>query len=119
MHGDMVYFELGIDAVEETLRFYRTLFDWRITESHLNDTRYFLIETPGKKIGGGFDAKLKPKAATVMLYIACDDIEKILSQIATFKGAAIIKGKTLISDAYGKYAIIKDPSGNLVGLQED
>ncbi len=119
MNADIVYVELPIHDIDGTLRFYRTLFGWRITESFLSERRYFMFETPGGCLSGGFDAKKKPTKTGPTLYIGCTDISALLPRIGDFKGARVVKPRTAVGGDYGFYALIEDPSGNVIGLQED
>jgi len=121
MHGDFVYLEFSLDLnhIEETLRFYHELFQWTFRESFLSSKKYFMFETPSKILSGGFDENTTSSTIGVQLYIDCDDIDHILEVIEThFIHSQIIKRKTLISEDFGSYAIIIDPSGNRIGLQQ-
>ena len=119
MNGALVYVELPIHDVDETLRFYRTLFGWKITESFLSEQRYFMFETPTRSLSGGFDAKKKPAKNGPTLYVGCADINALLPRIDDFKNAHVVKPRTAVGGDYGYYALIEDPSGNVIGLQED
>ncbi len=120
MHGDIVYVELALRDVEKTLVFYRELFGWKIVQSHLSVQTYYMFETPGKRLLGAFDEHVPPSEAGARMYLQCDDIEETITHIRESHPAAqVLKGKTFISEEYGSYALVKDPSGNLVGLQED
>lgn len=119
MHGDIVYFEFALGDVKATIQFYETLFHWTFEESFVSKQRYFMFKTPGNRITGGFDANLKAALNGVQCYVDVEDIDSILATLAKHPKASILKGKTLISKVYGYYALIKDPSGNTIGLQED
>ncbi len=119
MHGDIVYIELACTS-KETLRFYEKIFRWKVKESFITSHKYFMFETPGKSLKGGFDTLIKPSTKGPQIYIEVDDIERVTTEMMTdFDSAVVLKDKTLISEDYGYYALILDPSGNKVGLQEN
>ncbi len=118
MHGDIVYLELACTN-QETLRFYEKIFKWKIEESFVTDHKYFMFETPGTHLSGGFDTMIKPSTKGPQMYIEVQSIDQVIEAISEqFESAVVLKDKTLISDTYGYYALILDPSGNKIGLQE-
>lgn len=122
MQGDIVYIELSLNihSISETLAFYQTLFGWEFTESHLSSKKYFMFKTKGNKIQGALDENVVANQNGVQIYIECHDIDLTLTNIQeNFINANVLKSKTHISKEYGSYAIIIDPSGNRIGLQED
>ncbi len=119
MHGDIVYLELALVDIDETLRFYRELFGWTFEESHLSKQKYFMFKTPGESILGALDQNVEPSVSGVQCYIEVDDIDTVLTALSDYAGTEVLKEKTFLSDAYGHYALIKDPSGNKIGLQQD
>jgi predicted enzyme related to lactoylglutathione lyase len=121
MYGDLVYIELPInlDRLEDTFHFYQTLFDWKIQESFISKQRYFVFQTPGKKLFGGFDSSLKPSVDSINIYIYVESIDQTFNLIKTyFPQTKILRSKTLISPEDGSYALIIDPSGNKIGINE-
>ena len=120
MHGDIVYIELALKEIEETLVFYKKLFQWSIVESHFSRQAYYMFKTRGNRLSGAFDANVLPSVEGVQMYLQCDDIEETLERIERdFPRAKVLKPKTFLSKEYGWYALIVDPSGNRIGLQED
>jgi predicted enzyme related to lactoylglutathione lyase len=121
MHGDFVYIEFSLNpkAILETLNFYETLFKWSFKESFLSSKKYFMFETPSKTFFGGFDENTTSSPSGVLIYLECSNIDGMLDIIEkNYPKVSIIKRKTLISEDYGSFAIIIDPSGNRIGLQE-
>ena len=121
MQGDIIYFELPLDLarLDDTLRFYRTLFGWSIKESFISRQRDSIFQTPGNPISGGFDSNLKPSIDSINIYIGVDSIDKAVQSIhQEFPHTVVIKDKTFISKQDGSYALIIDPSGNKIGLNE-
>ncbi len=120
MHGDIVYVELALRDLEKTIAFYKELFGWKIVQSHLSSQAYYMFFTPGERLSGAFDENVPPSEAGARIYLQCDDIDKMIASIRDdHPEADVLQEKTFISTEYGSYALIKDPSGNLVGLQED
>ncbi|HAX02472.1 MAG: hypothetical protein A2Y45_04245 [Tenericutes bacterium GWC2_34_14] len=121
MYGDLVYVELPIrlEKLDETFRFYQTLFDWKIQESFISKQRYFVFQTPGKKLFGGFDSNLTPSIDNINLYIYVASIDETMKLIQDhFSKTTVLRPKTLISPDDGSYALIIDPSGNKIGINE-
>ena len=118
MHGQMIYIELGLNNIEETLAFYTTLFHWQFKESFLDEHRYIMFETPDKQFSGGLDERLAPSVDGANIYIAVTDIDTTLASLKDYAHAGILKKKTMISPDNGYYALIKDPSGNKMGILE-
>lgn len=121
MHGDIVYIELALqrDKLNQTKSFYEKLFGWTFQESFLTEKKYFMFQTPGKKLSGALDENVQASIHGTQMYVEVDFIESIFSQLPLFPEAYILKDKTFISKEYGHYALIVDPSGNRIGLQED
>ena len=121
MFGDLVYVEipLNLDKLEDTLDFYTKIFGWKIQESFISKQRYFVFQTPGKKLFGGFDSSIKPHQDGINLYIHVDSIDQTLKRITLeYPNQMILRDKTLISKEDGSYALIMDPSGNKIGINE-
>ncbi len=121
MRGDIIYLEFSLNhnRVSETLNFYETLFHWKFTESFLSSKKYFMFETPSKTLSGGFDENTLSSTQGTLVYMDCEDIHMTLSFIeSNFPSAMILKRKTLISKDFGSFAIIIDPSGNRIGVQQ-
>ncbi len=120
MHGDLTYLELALTHEKETIDFYQDLFNWTLTDSFISKQRYIMFETPGKRLSGGFDSNLKPSQSGVQIYIECNDINQTIKRIQdVHKKAKVLVPKTLISSDYGYFALVIDPSGNQIGLQEN
>lgn len=121
MHGDIVYLELSLNPqkCEQTLSFYEQCFQWKFEESFLTDKRYFMFDTPSHQQAGALDENAKGSHIGIQLYIEVSSIEELLERIQKFHPEAmVLQGKTKISDEYGYYAFVMDPSMNRIGLQE-
>ena len=119
MDGKVVYIELALQNVQTTLDFYKEIFHWTFEESFISSQKYIMFETPNRQFLGGLDANIKPSLDGPNVYLEVHDIDAVIKQVLTYSNTAIIKPKTLISEAYGSYALIQDPSGNKIGLQEN
>jgi uncharacterized protein len=120
MLGDIIHFEFALNPqkVDETIRFYESIFGWKFTESFLTTQRYFMFETKGK-LDGAFDASIQPTKHGIRIYVSCDGIDQTLKKIVEHHfDVVVVTPKTLISKEYGYYALIIDPSGNQLGIHE-
>lgn len=119
MRGDIVYLELALTNVEETLSLYKEAFKWKITQSYLSTQLYYMFDTPSGGITGGFDANRIPSDEGVLIYLESENLDLMLETIQkNHTSVNVVQGKTYLSKEYGSFAIIKDPSGNKIGLFE-
>jgi predicted enzyme related to lactoylglutathione lyase len=120
MHGMICYVELALVNIKETLDFYQRYFGFQFEESFLSQQRYIMFKTPHQGILGAFDANHKPSLEGTLIYIETNDIDSLLMTMKQdFPKTQILKPKTFISKEFGCYALIVDPSGNRIGLQEN
>ena len=92
--------------------FYTKVFGWKCMAMP-GMTEYSLWSAG--KLGGGFDASLKPARSGVTLFLAVSDIPAALKKIVRAGGKAL-RAKTEIPGNYGFMATFLDPSGNGMGL---
>jgi predicted enzyme related to lactoylglutathione lyase len=110
MHG-FCHIEIPTTDAKRSKEFYSKIFGWKIIES---TPEYLMFSTPGND-GGGFTTTSKPSSDGVVLYIEVADIERNLREVED-AGGKIVKGKTILQDESGNYALFTDPSGNIMGL---
>jgi len=118
--GRVVHFEVPFDDADRARGFYRSVFDWDITE--MPEMEYNMVSTgpagdqgptePGY-IGGGMFQRTGTNANPVLV-IDVDDIDATLATIGS-KGGSTVTGKEAVGDM-GHSAYFKDSEGNLMGL---
>ena len=112
MTNPVVHFDIGSDDAVASARFYSELFGWRSSDNGANSK---CLETGSSKGISGFTTALGPELRQyVMLYIEVQDIELITSK-AEKLGAVLAVPAISMPDGR-KFAWLKDPWGNLLGL---
>lgn len=109
------YVEIPAPNIEIAGSFYRSIFNWNISPSHLTDQKYWMFGTGDNQLMGGFDSTKTAQGGGVILYIQIDDIPATLKSIEAM-GGKVVRGKFEIGEGYGFSAIFEDPNGNHLGL---
>lgn len=116
MANPFVHVELMSTDVAKVKSFYGQLFDWQLEDMPFGDMTYTSIKV-GEGTGGGLMKNPMPKApSTWVPYVLVDKLEATASK-ATSLGAAIVKDITEVP-GMGKFVILTDPAGGMVGLWE-
>ena len=109
---NIVHVEFSSRDFDESGKFYRELFGWKITP--IPEMDYALWEA-GDGSGGGFNPVGEhSKAGDVLVYVDSDDIEADLKK-AKALGATVLQEKQEIPEQ-GWFGVFKDPTGNMVAL---
>ncbi len=108
----IVHIELSAGDPKAAGEFYANLLGWQVEYDPNMD---YVMFNPGKGPAGGFNkVSEQTPAGSIMLYIACDDIDGML------KKADELGGKTLVPKSeiptVGWFGVFADPTGNAVGL---
>ena len=110
MMATVVHFDISADNPERAMKFYETLFGWKIT-SIPGFADYYEIDTGdlnGKKgVGGG-----------ITNFIGVSSIDETIVKLSSL-GGKIIQSKQAVP-GYGFLALCTDTENNVIGLfQED
>ena len=118
MKGGVIrWIDIPATDVEASAKFYEDAFGWKITRSD-KWPDYPMYSDSEDRVGGGFDAKLKPSAeAGIFLFITVDSIEEARAHIEA-AGGEVVSDKALIHESVGWWASFRDVGGNLVALWE-
>jgi predicted enzyme related to lactoylglutathione lyase len=111
----ITHIEIPAPDLEKAIRFYSSIFSWRIEIMKEDRYAYFIIEEG--KSGGGLDTSLKPAQENCGAQIVVDveDIEVTLDKIVAAGGSMTIP-KTAIEGGHGYYAGFRDPNGNYLQI---
>jgi uncharacterized protein len=114
MPNPIVHWELMVDDVEKSKKFYRQVFDWKFVDQAGGE--YTLIDV-GSEPGGGL-MKRPPDAPfpSMNTYFRVDDLQKTLRN-AVEAGATVIVPKMEIQ-GIGWFAMFQDPSRIPVGVMQ-
>lgn len=108
----VVYFDIGCDDHEDTVRFYTELFGWNASSRGPSSTRLDTEAEGG--IPGAITSLGHEPHQYVMVYVQVDDLDGYLMRAETLGGETVIP-PTEVEDE-GAFAWMRDPEGNLVGL---
>lgn len=114
--GGICYIEIPAPNLAKAKNFYRTVFQWTVSDSDLGEAPYAIFQAAG--IAGGFDSRKEAAESGVLLYLKVESIPSTLSEIER-AGGRVTMAKTPViaeTDDYGFFATFNDPNGNLMGL---
>ena len=112
MPNAFAHIELNTDDVQKAKKFYKALFDWKITD--MPAVNYSMIDVGGG-VGGGIQQKPMPEAPTSWLpYVQVDDVKKTIAK-AQKAGAAIALDYMDIGEM-GAIGVFIDPAGAALGV---
>lgn len=115
MANGFVHIELGTDDVAKAKKFYKSLFDWKITD--VPDMSYTLIDAGKGSAGGGMMKKQTPDQPTMWLpYVEVDSVKKTVAK-AKKAGATAMVEYMAIGDM-GAIGVLMDPTGAAFGIWE-
>lgn len=115
MPNSFVHVELNTGDLSAAKKFYRALFDWKLTDAKMGPGMVYTMVEVGKGVGGGMQKKPMPEAPTQWLsYVEVDDIRKTVAK-ARKLGANVVVD-TMPIPGVGAMAIFIDPTGATLGV---
>ena len=117
-HGQIHWNELATHDVEAAVAYYKDVMGWDIQTEDMPDGPYHMGVMDGQPMAGIYDITQIPDMDDVpshwLTYFAVDDVD-------TSVAASIKAGGTLLQPAFdvpmvGRIAMIKDPTGAVIGL---
>lgn len=113
------YFEMPVDDFDRAIKFYETVFGWKVTKTERPSGPYYSVKTgddskPG--INGSFFKK-EEGWSTVSNIINVDDIDACIKSIEELGGEIVFQKVTI--NGVGYLAYFKDTEGNTFGIHED
>lgn len=115
--GQFCWTELATTNVEAAKNFYGKVFGWEFSDQTMGDMTYTMIKANNKDFAGIWSIpkdQQKHVPPHWMSYILVESVEEALKK-AEKNGATIIKPATKAGD-FGRFAIIKDPTGAHIAL---
>ena len=110
-----VHTELSADDVGAAKKFYKKLFDWKLTDMPMGPGSVYTMIAPGKGPGGGMQAQPMPEAPVTWLpYVEVDSVPRSLAK-AEKNGAKVIL-PTMDIGKNGIIGIFVDPAGAALGV---
>lgn len=115
MGRPVVFFDIGCEDKENTVKFYRELFGW--TSSSSNEFSDTMDTETDDGITGAITALGHEPHNYCMIYIEVDDIDAHLEKAEAMGGQILIE-KTENPNGGQYFAWMADPEGTMIGLLE-
>ena len=116
MAGEITFFELGVDDVEQARTFYGSLFGWSFEPGPSGDSGGLMISGAG--VLGGIHGG--DHAASPYIFFAVDDIDAALERVRELGGT--VEGSPGGSEdgeaSYGRFRLCHDDQGSPFGLHQ-
>ncbi len=118
--GEFCWNELATSNVQAAKDFYGKVFGWKFSEHNMGDMTYTIIKVNDQERGGiwaipkDMQKQIPPHW---MAYILVENVDTSLEK-AKKNGATEIKPATEAGD-FGRFAIIKDPTGAHIALWQE
>ena len=124
----VVHFEIPVDDAARAKEFYRSIFDWDLTDNDMGGGNIYttVVTTPIDQqtqtptepggINGGFMERT-PGTPTPVITIGVDAIDEALKKVEA-GGGSVVQPRTEIPNM-GAFAYFKDSEGNVLGLWEN
>lgn len=113
MGRPVIYFEYVSPKPQESIDFYRSLFDWQAEYDQEQD--YAIVQTgPDAAVMGGIGGVGQWGDQRVTVYAGVDDVQEYLDKAEKLGGRTVLP-PTEIPD-YGTVALFADPTGQVTGL---
>jgi predicted enzyme related to lactoylglutathione lyase len=113
----IVHFELAVDDFDRAIKFYKSVFEWKI-EKWEGPMEYYLITT-GKEKEPGIDGALQPRKEApqrTINIVGVDDIDGYLGKIEKAGGKITVPKMAIPGVGYAAY--VEDTEGNIFGLMQ-
>jgi predicted enzyme related to lactoylglutathione lyase len=114
MGNAFVHIELATDDVAAAKKFYKSIFDWKLSDM----MGYTMLDVGKGGTGGGMTKKQMAGQATAWTpYVAVADVNETIEK-ARAAGAHIIAERTEIGGGMGAFGMFVDPTGAPLGVWE-
>ncbi|TFG30130.1 VOC family protein [Candidatus Thorarchaeota archaeon] len=113
------YFEMPVEDFDRAIKFYETVFGWKVTKSDRPSGPYYSVKTGDDSkqgINGSFFKK-EEGWSSVSNVINVDDIDGCIAKLQDLGGEMIFP-KTIINGV-GYLAYFKDTEGNTFGMMQN
>lgn len=111
MSSPVVHWEIAGKSESGLVEFYSRLFGWQV---NTENPEYGLVEGSDGGIGGGIMSLPESVPAYVTIYVQVDDLEGAIAKAAELGGGLIRPPEAI--PGVGRFALIRDPEGNVIGL---
>lgn len=117
MANAFVHSELSVDDVAAAKKFYKSLFNWKLSDLGPAMGNYVMIDVGSKTSGGGITPKMSPTQPTGWLsYVEVDSVKATIAKAA--KAGATIMVPYQEIGGMGAIGVFVDPQGAALGVWE-
>ncbi|MFN0253874.1 MAG: VOC family protein [Kofleriaceae bacterium] len=117
MGNPFVHAELSVDDVAAAKKFYKTLFDWKLSDLGPDMGNYVMVDVGSKTSGGGITAKMSPSQPSGWLsYVEVASVKTTIAK-AQKAGAQIVVPYQEVG-GMGAFGVFIDPQGAALGVWE-
>jgi predicted enzyme related to lactoylglutathione lyase len=114
MANPFIHVELQTANVPAARDFYSQLFDWVLTEQQLGDVGDYTFIDAGNGTAGGMMPNSAAAPSQWIAYVGVDDVEQAAQHVAELGGKVLMPITEV--PAMGRFTIISDPTGGVLGL---
>jgi uncharacterized protein len=115
MGNPFAHIELTTSDLGAAKKFYKKLFDWKLSDMPMGTGGVYTMIAPGKGPGGGMQAQPMPEAPVTWLpYVEVADVKRALAKAE--KGGAKIILPVMDIGKNGIIGIFVDPAGAMLGV---
>jgi predicted enzyme related to lactoylglutathione lyase len=115
MGNAFCHIELSTANVDAAKKFYKSIFDWKLSDMPMGPGMTYTMIGVGKGVGGGMQTHPMPGAPTSWVaYVEVADVKKVIDK-ARAGGAQIVVEYMPVGDM-GSIGIFVDPQGATLGV---
>jgi predicted enzyme related to lactoylglutathione lyase len=113
--GSIAHIEFPADDIGRATRFYAAVAGWEF--GRMDEFPDYELFRNGESSGGAVGLRGRTVGRTLRIYIDVDSLEEGIAA-ALANGGAQVEPPTEIGGGMGRFAVVRDPEGNEVGLWE-
>jgi predicted enzyme related to lactoylglutathione lyase len=111
--GTLVWHEFQVPDLTAAKEFYSAVFGW--TYQPFGESFVICQNPDGQMVAGLDEVAAEPAGRHVRVYVESDDLEAALDRVAA-AGGTVVHPRRVISEEFGWFALVTDPSGLTFGL---
>lgn len=115
--NDFDYVELTTTDAGKAKEFYAELFRWQFKEMKVNGEPYSLIYVGGKAVGGIMKRPHKGVPTAWTPYVTVSNVDEAAARAEKLGGKILCPKQEV--PGRGRFVVIEDPTGALLGLWEN
>ena len=115
MPNPFAHIELTTSDLAAAKKFYKKLFDWKLTDMPMDQGPVYTMIAPGKGAGGDMQAKPMPEAPVTWLpYVEVDSVKRTLAKAEKAGAKVVLPAMDIGSN--GIIGVFVDPTGASLGV---